>query len=1652
MNNSVKPARLTLNIESQPCFSASFEKSGISALLRLNISGFQPKVCDKLEISVKGMCGEVEFLKRYDFVRESFCPDNYNFKKNGTCTFDFSGNVLKYDMAFLMSLSEEKEGEIYVMVRFGASSVSDCVKVRLAPCNFWTGLDTEPAMLASFCNFSNSHIQSICSRINPELLYQYYSADTKSMKKSLEELYKSLKACNIIYSRPAGYSVNMPQTIRLFDQIFTGTSILATPLEMAIVFCALSKKCGYDTSLIFARGTQGEMMVFCGFWTVPSRAAMPVCDDENRLLDYIKYNELVVIEPSVFAAAQNTSFALSCQNTKEMFLKNALDNICMIDMKMCIKFGVEPLFENVQKNTNDNVSFNEKAAISALYKSLRSKPVMKMLSGSETGRFPELALLCDFDKLYFDENKKVLLTPLDANVDLRDFAGLDKGFSSIITNDFAHQRRSDSEKLSISARLERLKDKIFKDDLISVPLKEDVLYDICSKMTFEKSKNKPYIVFGYVKVFDKLCEISTFAPICLVEARFEYADGSFKFSQVSKPVVNKVFIRNALSSASLGYDSFLSSLMPTDRAEVMELFENIKSALCETDDRYTYEIIKEAHIVHCDLSDYLLWSDIALTSKKMAESNAVKCILGDNKQHIDKSFSTYEPEILLENSAKYAVCTNNNCVVTGPDIKTKKNVLCQSVKRSVTEGKSVLVVTKDKDASEFVYNLLCENGAGEVCLKLEGEQSGADVAREVSDLLVKYKDLPESNISHMPKDFDTVKTKLMQYENKLNLTHKLGLSLREALYSYFDANSTINDMDELYVDKAILSELSQEGFNKLFTMSHNLVMSARRLCRASGMPEHSPISTHALFATRPKAVLDDSQKMQLSELCEKVFPVLAQYRDIFSDVSSIVGFETNEIKTLSSLLALNDLYKLVLSARDVEIPEDFVLSDINLFSERINRITSIRERCMQIQHKLSFFQPEIFEDVEILLSGEKTDDGEKGILKKFMYKKNNQDLLLQYVSSDKKSEFSSFALDEIYALLNEYKDNISKIESQSCASDDANTEKLAQIASLAKELSDKIAGKSDADIKRRLSGIFRLITIIPVDSALARNITVARAKLEEIVCGDDSALNIISRILGADFDSLCFDNGILASDGLSDRIKGYIENADITDKWIKWLCDSDEARNIIPSFVRYIEESGATGNAHRLFAKSLLKPVCECIANELFEKKDLDEINVAKEKYINLLRRCGEISKLNFETAYSQSVRHLAKTNDYSKLSEIENISFREFYENNKHLVSKVKPCIIISVDALSHSLPIDSMFDSVIVVDDKTFGYSPVCAVSFGKRTLIIDMTPDSSGALSMGAIKNNMETFICGKVASEQNALLYPWLSSEGYGEKLMNVNADVQSSCELIRMNGLLEKDTEFVNITEAQLALQTVLSGDVNQTYMITSLCPQQCTYIARLCASLHKKSKVLKEAHSSGRIMFAMPEDLYKYSFDNLIVSCAYSTDKHTKFPRQFGNAYPIRNNKLPDVYVSICTSSFKKLYVLTSLNANETKLIYKTGLSAKYFCDFCEVLSEGRIPVNVSSNHMFATDSLLPGIMSSIGAKNSKYTLCDGKTCISGTVVRANNETQLYVMCDNDESLCLHDALVIKDKLSNTSSVVTLSPVSLALDDDKSILESFRKE
>ena len=118
MNNGLKPTKVTMNIESMPFFSASLAAMHISPVSRVVLGTPQAGVVSELEVSVVGKCGDVEFIKRTDFVKECFSAESFNLKNSYSVVLDFDFDCFEYDYAFLNSLDEEKNAEIYVLVKY----------------------------------------------------------------------------------------------------------------------------------------------------------------------------------------------------------------------------------------------------------------------------------------------------------------------------------------------------------------------------------------------------------------------------------------------------------------------------------------------------------------------------------------------------------------------------------------------------------------------------------------------------------------------------------------------------------------------------------------------------------------------------------------------------------------------------------------------------------------------------------------------------------------------------------------------------------------------------------------------------------------------------------------------------------------------------------------------------------------------------------------------------------------------------------------------------------------------------------------------------------------------------------------------------------------------------------------------------------------------------------------------------------------------------------------------------------------------------------------------------------------------------------------------------------------------------------------------
>ena len=141
-----------------------------------------------------------------------------------------------------------------------------------------------------------------------------------------------------------------------------------------------------------------------------------------------------------------------------------------------------------------------------------------------------------------------------------------------------------------------------------------------------------------------------------------------------------------------------------------------------------------------------------------------------------------------------------------------------------------------------------------------------------------------------------------------------------------------------------------------------------------------------------------------------------------------------------------------------------------------------------------------------------------------MLKKNDKDILLQYVDASNRHIFGQKKLADIFKLLHEYKSCVLNLEETKADKNESEEIlRLVDVAEKASKLVDGISKANDNVKKKRLSNVFRLISVIPVDASLSRKMTVANVNLEEAFYGNDSSLKKLSDIMGIQFYDLCFE-------------------------------------------------------------------------------------------------------------------------------------------------------------------------------------------------------------------------------------------------------------------------------------------------------------------------------------------------------------------------------------------------------------------------------------------------------------------------------------------------------------------------------------------------
>ena len=243
--------------------------------------------------------------------------------------------------------------------------------------------------------------------------------------------------------------------------------------------------------------------------------------------------------------------------------------------------------------------------------------------------------------------------------------------------------------------------------------------------------------------------------------------------------------------------------------------------------------------------------------------------------------------------------------------------------------------------------------------------------------------------------------------------------------------------------------------------------------------------------------------------------------------------------------------------------------------------------------------------------------------------------------------------------------------------------------------------------------------------------------------------------------------------------------------------------------------------------------------------------------------------------------------------------------------------------------------------------------------------------------------------------------------------------------------------------------TTLLQEPDRRVALTAFTKQQCTCLEKLLYLMSKKNKVLEEAIEKSRISVCTPDRLYMKEYDSLVVCSCFGADKDARIGWDFGYAGLCSSENVPEAYISIADRKTEKTYILTSLNIKDSRVIRRSGKNAAIFNSFCEMLSDGRIPVNMSSAKSDTKQSITDSIMSSIVNRSPLVMPCEGKTSVVNTLF-AGRENGPFVLVDADKGVSMHDELLVKKWLEDTGkTTTTLTPMSLTGNRCSETLKSF---
>lgn len=1409
-----------------PYLSPTLAATGAPLLTSVTIRGLEGLSAHTVRLSVYGMSKSGFFLER----RTADIGELFFKEQEGALFIDLHTLSFSIRREFFFSLRAPVSGKICVEASIdGVRVIGDAPITLLSACVIPQG--ASPSVFAASLTPFHSEITRIVSALSPDA----------------KELYGALKREAVIYSVKDCDFLRHAVAFDDIDTLCRTRARMASPLEMAQLFCACALRLGLAPILIAVKTAKASRF-YCGAIDEKTerrfRGAVLTAEE---LSTAVSSEALAVFDISGLFTGHNMEYEDACRRASEELRENA--PTFAADLRRLLRegtdfFGLYP---------------EEREAENAWLKALRAPTAERPLSLSALAEE-----LTDTDRtplLHFDKVRDALPLALSDFSLWKEQAALsDRGIIGVLPEEYDSDELTNIQRTDNELRRSQYIDTLAEQEkkgFLCAPVERATLLETVDRLSRD-SAGELYLACGF------LCHEGTIAaPCALFPIRLYERDGKLRlYFLTTRPYVNRLLCETVNHKGA--QDFFTRGGLPSGEVdEVLAVFET----LCR---RHDFSLRKEAYIARFPYRDSVLAFETVDKSEKIRSDTLAVKLLTDT---VDESESATEQDLYRDAARKAESAETelfSNDVLTACVRVRDENLLVSaraekelfSAARAVaadnfTHGLSTLIVVQNEKTREALNASFVESGLAEAVLKIDG---GEDTKQRLREALgeLSHAEFPDI------KPFDEaayalLREKLTAYHDSKARRYGFDVSFYDAACAFTEAGDNLNDVErDILVEPEALfyPDMGKETVSRLFALQHALCRSALALGTKTPLREH-PFH-------RTKLTDENVSLPTVSHLLEKCCLLWEQFVPLAADIVEKTGYTFDELTTPAAMHAFLSLALLSAREKDGVLIEKLLCGDVYALAGKLSVLKNLAGELAVIERELCEFNEEVYrlpadELMHGRLDGKELSHNELArvlngcrtvsVPADFPKKTVSEAITLLYRHAEQKKEFDALCapMEEILG------------ESRNCELTDWN--KLREAVETAKDMDIYLKKIFGTDTEHRYEAARRLPDAIALlsEKAVSDEICEAAA-IFDCLFGDDGVLLSLGSILCIDWYDLSFDGGILSGDGLLSLLRTWKEHLSTLPQIAEYNRRAELCRKEgLGCFVEYLENHVCTSQTEAIFTRSQLHLIIKQIA--LYDKRLLNDADYEENRtsFAAMHRKRIEYNRALQKQRYRERCvayirENPEKSTAFSEDLYSDRVSAEDILLRYSELLHVFFPIMLVAPSYIGAV----SGFETVVFADAGRLSPSrALAAFPLGRHKLLLsdDFTREERSIFSHLAKKDTAHVTLADSRTRRGEITLVRSPISEFNGDTLTNVPEAQTVGLELMKA---VEKHPSYRIAVLGLTHAQTKVLRDI----------------IGVVC----EKSAPVRTAMSSGNIDVLYAADALVRSYDLCIVGTVYGSE------------------------------------------------------------------------------------------------------------------------------------------------------------------------------